>query len=96
MPVQVVVLKTNGDREELGMVPKIDTLQKIIGGYVELTSGRLEDGTVVQLLVNEDGDSLRLPYNDQATQIFHRNRRPEGHGDVLVGDVVMLVGCRLS
>lgn len=92
--MQITVLKPDLTEEQLPSIPSFDELRRIVGGYVELSSGRV-DGRVVQLVVNEDGFSLGLPYNAKATEIFRRNRKPEGQGDFLVGTVVMLDGCRL-
>lgn len=58
--------------------PNLETLQKIVEGYIEEVPVPNEKGTV--MIVNEDGRMLRLPLNIVATAIM---------GQPIVGDVVL-------
>ncbi len=64
--------------------PSLEEAQQLVGGYVEMV--RLPDGK--QMLVNEDGRSMDLPLNKEATEMLNPNRP----GIDIVGDVVVLEG----
>jgi hypothetical protein len=80
------ILKADGSREAIGAPKskgfKLNEIQKIVGGYVELVM--LSPRTI--MLVNEEGKLMNLPVNKVATRIFRRMRRSADtiHGDVLV------------
>lgn len=59
--------------------PTLEQAQQDVGGYVELIT--LRDGS--QMLVNEEGRLLDLPYNVSASQ---------ASGQYIVGDAVILTG----
>jgi hypothetical protein len=58
--------------------PNLETLQKIVEGYIEEVLVPNEKGTV--MVVNEDGRRLNLPQNSVATAIM---------GQPIVGNVVL-------
>tara|TARA_R110002167_G_scaffold135451_1_gene321894 strand:+ start:7871 stop:8143 length:273 start_codon:yes stop_codon:yes gene_type:complete len=64
----------------------LDQLQKLVGGYIEVLE--LKDNT--QLIINEEGKMMGLPYNDTATQIMHYNFGRSA--DYVVGDAIILHG----
>ena len=59
--------------------PTLEEAQQFVGGYVELV--HLPGGG--QLLVNEDGHRLNLPFNKVASQMY---------GGPIVGNVMWLTG----
>ena len=78
--------------------------QALVGGFIEVVRVR-HDGEVCDMVVNEDGLGLGLPYNSQATELLEsywteqygppENRLPQGTVAHVVGDVVILHGCRV-
>ena len=69
--------------------PTLDEAQKIVGGPVEIVKSRFT-GTLhqfhnlsVQMLVNEEGLILSLPYNDEASDMV---------GYAILGPAIMLIG----
>jgi hypothetical protein len=90
MPTKrAIILRTDGTREELGHKPTLGEAQAIVGGYVEVVKCRdVELGTVVQMLVDEEGHLKRLPVNEEATNHFY--------GNLIVGDVIVLYGWRFT
>ena len=68
-----------------GKAPTLEELQRLVGGYIEVIE--LRDGR--QLIVNEEGLLLGLPFNPTATAI----NATIGNGQAyLVGDAVVLAG----
>tara|TARA_R110002020_G_scaffold7599_1_gene31803 strand:- start:1520 stop:1771 length:252 start_codon:yes stop_codon:yes gene_type:complete len=65
IPIEAIVVKDLKSRQE------------IVGGYIEYVY--LEDGK--GLIVNEDGRTVGLPFNERATKLSNR---------VIVGDVILL------
>lgn len=57
--VRVVILRSDGSLEVSVTDGKIETYQRIVGGYVE----RIPSLPTISLLVNEDGKRLGLPKN---------------------------------
>ncbi len=70
------LLKSDGSELEWTDIT-LSGMQKAVGGYIELVY--LPQGKM--LVVNEDGLSLKLPYNPKASQISQRN---------LVGDILLM------
>lgn len=66
--------------------PKLEELQKLVGGYIELVNIRLGGG-IKQLLVNEDGLQKKLKYNKKASALYH---------GMIVGDAVLLLNFTLK
>lgn len=67
-------IKTIADK-----APTLEECQKFVGGLIAIVP--LMDGS--QMIVNEDGLPLDLPFNDKASQMA---------GQHLVGDVLVLRG----
>lgn len=80
------VYYTNGDFQETqpnnGSTFELEELQEVVGGYIEIV--RLNDGRVI--IVNEDGLSLNLPVNIEATNIL---RRDHFTTDYIVGNAIV-------
>jgi hypothetical protein len=81
MPKPKTVLVLNVDRSihALPAPPTWQRMQAIVGGTVEQVRvlDRIEAGQPIYsfLYVNEDGLTLGLPRNDQATQVYQRSVR---------------------
>lgn len=78
----VIPVGSNGMVQEI--VPDLDTLQGIVGGYIEAVS---YDGTW-HAYCDEEGKIKRKPVNPFATALAYGLGWPKG--DMLVGDVVFL------
>lgn len=82
----------NGDFQETqpnnGSTFELEELQEVVGGYIEIV--RLNDGRVI--IVNEDGLSLNLPVNIEATNILRRDHSTTQYivGTAIVCDADML------
>ena len=83
-----VIIKSNG--EITPAVPKngtdfrLDELRAVVGGWIEVVY--LQDKDKHFMVVNEEGKSLKLPYNAKATYIYQNHT---GCNDVIVGDVLV-------
>lgn len=77
----MVIIRANGQNELVGDEVSLATLQRIVGGYIEVVA--IPDGALV---ANEDGYSMGLPPNRAASMLAHASGRPMS----LVGDVVLL------
>lgn len=80
----MVIIKTDGSMEPL--VPKgkrvsLQEMQNVVGGLIEMVN--LSDKVMI---LNEEGKIFGLPLNHKATVLFQRDH---GHGDVIVGDVIL-------
>ena len=82
----------NGDFQETqpnnGSTFELEELQEVVGGYIEIV--RLNDGRVI--IVNEDGLSLNLPVNIEATNILRRDHSTTQYivGNAIVCDADMV------
>lgn len=82
----------NGDFQETqpnnGSTFELEELQEVVGGYIEIV--RLNDGRII--IVNEDGLSLNLPVNIEATNILRRDHSTTEYivGNAIVCDADML------
>lgn len=82
----------NGDFQETqpknGSTFELEELQEVVGGYIELV--RLNDGRII--IVNEDGLSLNLPVNIEATNILRRDHSTTQYivGNAIVCDADMV------
>ena len=82
------------DKEAEDYTPKngttfeLEEMQKIVGGYIEIV--RLNDGRII--IVNEDGLSLNLPVNIEATNILRRDHSTTEYivGTAIVCDADMI------
>ena len=63
--------------------PTLETLQSDVGGYIELVE--LDNGD--QLIVNEEGLLLSLPFNQNASALA--GRRIVGNAVLLKGDALL-------
>lgn len=79
--MSVQIIKSNGDTKQLQASPTLEEARKHVGGWVEsLSCGNRGS---MQMLMNEEGLSERLPPNPKASKIAGRR---------IVGDVVILTG----
>ena len=71
-----------------GTTFELEEIQKIVGGYIEIV--RLNDGRII--IVNEDGLSLNLPVNIEATNILRRDHSTTEYivGNAIVCDADMI------
>ena len=71
-----------------GTTFELEEMQKIVGGYIEIV--RLNDGRII--IVNEDGLSLNLPVNIEATNILRRDHSTTQYivGNAIVCDADMV------
>ena len=81
------LLKTNGEIIEItpqnGKRFSIKEAQKLVGGYVELVPLKHRK----QLICNEEGIILGMPYNATATEVLRENYGPLVQR--LYGDVIL-------
>lgn len=80
--------------------PGLEFYQKAVGGYIEPVPYWLSmrDGTECLAFCNEDGISLRMPYNEAATlawkEAFERSTGTKETDDFLLGPVIVITGDR--
>lgn len=67
-PIQPHIIKTTGEVEILAASPTFEEAQRIVGGYIEYVP--LPRGVLIELIVNEEGLLLDLPYNSAASAIL--------------------------
>ena len=83
-----VIIKSSG--EVIPTTPKngtdfqLEELQAIVGGWVQLI--HLHDKEQHLMLVNEEGKSMKLPFNGKATYLYINHT---GWKDAIVGDVLV-------
>ncbi len=74
---RVILFRTDGSEIALPMVPTLDDMQRMIGGYVERVRclDRFENGRPVfsSMFVHETGLIDGMPRNQKATVIYQRN-----------------------
>ena len=82
------IIKVNGNIVEIepknGKDFKLDELQKIVGGYIEIVY--LLGGKI--MVVDEEGKLKGYPMNPKATEVF-QNSCKYFSLDVIVGDVLV-------
>lgn len=80
------IYKTNGEQIEVqpenGKDFKLEQLQKIVGGYIDMI-GVGGDGIMV---FNDEGKLIELPYNECATELLRKHYNTD---DFIVGDVLI-------
>lgn len=86
-----LVLHADGTEEHLPRKLTLEELRQLVGGYVEVVSVMYEDKRT-QLIVNEDGHPLRLPYNRHATELYFAI----GGTTPVVGDCALLLNWKLD
>ncbi len=80
------IIKTDGTR--IDAVPgngtdfSLEEMQKIVGGLVEIID--LDEDKCI--ILNEEGKIDKLPFNEEATKIFHSYFKTD---DYIVGDVLI-------
>lgn len=81
-----LIYKANGEREVVspdnGKDFKLEQLQKIVGGYIEVLE--ISDDEI--MVVNEEGKLLDLAYNQDATYLYRKHRQSN---EYIVGDVLV-------
>ena len=70
--------------------PTLEELQDLVGGYIQIVIDRFGE----QLIVNEEGVLMGLPYNRKATELLNDKFNVQ---DFVVGDAVLLkINARIS
>ncbi len=82
-PVNALIVHPDGSVNSGPVVPSLDVLQGIVGGYIEHISGH-----GWHAYCDEEGKLTGKPVNLVATRLAHAHGWPVG--DVLVGTVVFL------
>lgn len=62
------ILYTDGTKKELEHQPTLKEAQEIVGGYIELVPVTFDKNKI--LVVNEEGIIKKLPYNQEASEMF--------------------------
>lgn len=95
----MIVIDADGHRDErtLKAAPKLEELQKMVGGYIQLVPAfnRVAHSSGMQkcvVLCNEDGKNLDMPVNQEATRLWQLSAGSQRIYDVLVGPIVILFG----
>ena len=94
MKGKLYVIKASGEISEtmLTEAPKLESLQKAVGGYIEVVPFFVHfQGLDCIALCNEEGKLIGLPINGSATEAW-RNQCGGWINDVLVGSVVIICG----
>lgn len=84
------IIYSDGRREDHGKqadLIKLGTLQKIVGGYIEMI--RLGQNSEYFIVINEDGIGKDLPINFMATRVCHEAKAIFAE-DCIVGNAVIL------
>lgn len=90
---KMIVIEPDGTMTvtEWSKVPSLKEVQKAVGGYVEcLSLAARWEGEAAQIYINEDGKNQGLQANTCGT--LYASEQVPGLMDVLVGNVVVLVG----
>ena len=69
---------------------ELSKLQEYVGGYIETVVGTY-DGKQCDLIFDEEGKLINKPLNQKATELW-QGKDARYWQDVLVGDVVVLIG----
>ena len=70
--------------------PTLEELQDLVGGYIQIVIDRFGE----QLIVNDEGVLMGLPYNRKATELLNGKFNVQ---DFVVGDAVLLkINARIS
>lgn len=83
----IVVIRSDGTvkQVECDEHPTLETLQSLIGGYIETVPVRIPVSDKPTMIVNEEGKLKGLPRNKAATKIARLY-----DGDYIAGDAVLL------
>jgi len=81
------MIKADGTEEdkEFPKKPTLKEMQEVVGGLIEPIKVKYE-GRIATMVVNEDGKSSELTFNEKASNIY---------GGPIVGDVFILEGYQL-
>lgn len=88
---KATIIKSDGTEQVLDHRPTLNEAQKIVGGYIEFVSGKI-NGKVVIMVVDEEGLLKHKPKNSKATLAYWA--RYPGISSIIVGDVIILEGWR--
>ena len=103
---EAVVIKADGtvNSWQLERKPTLSEYQALVGGYIEVVQVR-HDGKVCDMVLNENGLGLGLLHNKVASRMLENywtekygspeDRVPPGTVARVVGDVLILHGCRV-
>lgn len=86
--LRVLVITPTGGVEDKRIVAELDTLQAIVGGYIEAVTPNVEGVAGWHAYCNEEGKLLGMPANWHATRLARKAGWESD--DVLVGTVVFL------
>jgi len=81
-----IIVRVNGEEEQLDHRPSLKEAQEIIGGYIEL----VKVGGNKTLVVDEDGKPKGKPTNKVITNKYGSKI----YGGYIVGNVIVLEGWR--
>lgn len=85
--MRMLLVKADGEAQVLDEKADLATLQRLVGGYIEMFGP--SEGSGWLGYCNEEGKLRRLPLNQRATTLAFEGGWHRG-GDFLVGDVVFL------
>ena len=87
----LVYISATGEVVRIDQPTRLDLrlLQTLVGGYIEHVGGIKYEGHDCYMWCNEEGKLKGLPINTKATEIFQKAHGPV---DVIVGDVVVVIG----
>ncbi len=95
MTNRMITIKANGieDYTVCTTVPTLEELQTTVRGYIEPIPGfNTYKGTKCVALCNEEGRLMGMNNNIKATNLWLDAISPSTHGEMLNGDIVILVG----
>lgn len=77
--------------------PNLKQLQEMVGGYIQLLR-IIFNGKECQMIINEEGKLINLPFNEQATKILQASAPKIGYfpNDYVAGTAVILEGITLD
>lgn len=84
--MKALVITPEGTTTVEEITPDLDTLQKLVGGYIEAAP---TDGSVT-VYVNEEGKVYGLPINEVGTRLYYKLAPFMEGVDILVGTIVIL------
>lgn len=81
----LTIITTGGVKTEtaLTLSPDLETLQKAVGGFIEVVPVRSWNNKPAVIFCNEEGKNLGLPVNPHAPLLA---------GDQIVGDIAIIQG----
>lgn len=81
--MKVLLITTKGDYIEKEIDNKLETLQELVGGYIEY----VEIDYGVDMIINEEGKVMDLEYNLGATLLY---RATHFGSDYICGNVIIV------